>query len=70
MIINNLDKPWNWIYISSNQFIIYKRKKYQIVKWYKRMKLIRKLWLVIEVMTIEQMKPNGNYIRSIMNNFF
>ena len=48
----------------------YKRKQLQIVKWYKRMKLIRKLWLVIEVMTIEQMKPNGNYIRSIMNNFF
>ena len=28
------------------------------------MKLLRKIWLVIEVMTIEQMKPNGKYMQN------
>ena len=68
-IINNPDKPWNWGIISYNKFTIYKPKQLQIVKWYKRMKLIHKLYLAIEVMVIEQMKPDGKYIQTLIKDF-
>lgn len=56
--------PWNFSIISQNQFYYSEKKYYSnvIVKWYKRVKLCRKLWQVIEIMTIEQMKPDGKYM--------
>jgi hypothetical protein len=50
-----------------NDFNYYFERKCinKIIIWYKRLKLIKKIWLGIEVMVIEKMKPNGKY----MNNF-
>jgi hypothetical protein len=35
----------------------------KIQKWYKRMKLMTKLWSAIDVIVQEQMKPNGKYMQ-------
>lgn len=56
--------PWNFSTVSQNQFYYSEKKYYSniIIKWYKRLKLCKKLWQVIEIMTIEQMKPGGKYM--------
>ena len=67
MILNNPDKNWDWRDISCNKF---DKPKYitKIQKWYKRMKLLSKLWSGIEIMIQEQMKPNGKYMQNFIIN--
>jgi len=70
IIQNNPQYKWDFRQISINQFN-YKYKLYSIniiKKWYKKMKLVKKLWLVIEVMVIEQMKPDGKYMQQYIKN--
>jgi len=61
---------WDFSKISKNYFYHNEKSYYSniIVKWYKKTKLIQKIWRVIEVMTIEQMKPDGKYMQSYIKN--
>lgn len=50
---------WNLITEATNQI--------KIARWYRRMKLIPKIWQVIEIMIIEQMRPTNNYMQQYIN---
>ena len=71
IIKENSNFPWNFRVISGNNFDYqYKSYNVNIIKsWYKKIKLSRKLWLVIEIMIIEQMKPDGKYMQKLMQSW-
>lgn len=71
LIKENKYYPWNFKIMSDNTFDYeYKSHKINIIKkWYKKIKLSRKLWAIAEVLIIEQMKPDGIYMQRLMKSW-
>lgn len=71
LIKENIYYPWDFKVMSDNTFDYeYKAHKTNIIKkWYKQIKLSRKLWAIAEILIMEQMKPEGIYMQRLMESW-